>query len=71
MDRKVIIIDKDRIGIFNLKDMKIDENSLSNTKSSYEIEVEKDTVLKSRNLRKKIEKLILRRRKYEGKDQTF
>lgn len=71
MDRKVIIIDKDRIGIFNLKDMKIDENSLSNTKLSYEIEVEKDTVLKSRNLRKKIEKLILRRRKYEGKDQTF
>lgn len=68
MDRKVIIIDKDRIGIFNLKDMKIDENSLSNTKLSYEIEVEKDTVLKSRNLRKKIEKLILRRRKYEGKD---
>ena len=71
MDRKVIIIDKDRIGIFNLKDMKIDENSLSNPKLSYEIEVEKDTVLKSRNLRKKIEKLILRRRKYEGKDQTF
>ena len=71
MDRKVIIIDKDRIGIFNLKDMKIDKNSLSNTKLSYEIEVEKDTVLKSRNLRKKIEKLILRRRKYEGKDQTF
>ena len=68
MDRKVIIIDKDRIGIFNLKDMKIDENSLSNTKLSYEIEVEKDTVLKSRNLRKKIENLILRRRKYEEKD---
>ena len=68
MDRKVIIIDKDRIGIFNLKDMKIDESSLSNTKLSYEIEVEKDTVLKSRNLRKKIEKSILRRRKYEEKN---
>ena len=68
MDRKVIIIDKDRIGIFNLKDMKIDESSLSNTKLSYEIEVEKDTVLKSRNLRKKIEKPILRRRKYEEKN---
>lgn len=48
--------------------MKIDESSLSSRQLSYEIEVEKDTVLKSRNLRKKIEKLILRRRKYEGKD---
>lgn len=71
MDRKVIIIDKDRIGIFNLKDIKIDESSLSNTKLSYEIEAEKDTVLKSRNLRKKIENLILRRRKYEGKSQVL
>ena len=71
MDRKVIIIDKDRIGIFNLKDMKIDESSLGSRQLSYEIEVEKDTVLKSRNLRKKIENLILRRRKYEGKSQVF
>lgn len=68
MDRKVIIIDKDRIGIFDLKDMKIDESSLGNTKLNYEIEAEKDTVLESRNLRKKIEKLILRRRKYERKN---
>ena len=68
MDRKVIIIDKDRIGIFNLKSMKIDESSLTNTKLSYELEVEKDTVLSSRNLRKKIEILIRRRKKYERKD---
>lgn len=68
MNRKVIIIDKDRIGIFDLKDMKIDESSLGNTKLNYEIEAEKDTVLESRNLRKKIEKLILRRRKYERKN---
>ena len=68
MDRKVIIINKDRIGIFNLKDMKIDESSLSCRQLSYEIEVEKDTVLKSKNLRKKIENLILRRREYEEKD---
>lgn len=38
MNRKVIIIDKDRIGIFDLKDMKIDESSLGNTKLNYEIE---------------------------------
>lgn len=68
MDRKVIIIDKDRIGIFDLKSMKIDESSLRNTKLSYELEVEKDTVLSSRNLRKKIEILIRRRKKYERKD---
>lgn len=71
MDRKVIIIDKDRIGIFDLKYMKTDEGSLGDTKLSYDLEIKADTVLESRNLRKKIEKLILRRRKYEGKDQTF
>lgn len=68
MDRKVIIIDKDRIGIFDLKYMKTDEGSLGDTKLSYDLEIKADTVLESRNLRKKIEKLILRRRKYERKD---
>ena len=68
MDRKVIIIDKDRIGIFDLKYMKTDERSLGDTKLSYDLEIKADTVLESRNLRKKIEKLILRRRKYERKD---
>lgn len=68
MDRKVIIIDKDRIGIFDLKYMKTNEGSLGDTKLSYDLEIKADTVLESRNLRKKIEKLILRRRKYERKD---
>ena len=68
MDRKVIIIDKDRIGIFDFKYMKTDEGSLGDTKLSYDLEIKADTVLESRNLRKKIEKLILRRRKYERKD---
>ena len=68
MDRKVIIIDKDRIEIFDLKYMKTDEGSLGDTKLSYDLEIKADTVLESRNLRKKIEKLILRRRKYERKD---
>ena len=68
MDRKVIIIDKDRIGIFDLKYMKTNEGSLGDTKLSYDLEIKADTVLKSRNLRKKIENLILRRRKYEEKD---
>ena len=67
MDRKVIIIDKDR-GIFDLKYMKTNEGSLGDTKLSYDLEIKADTVLESRNLRKKIENLILRRRKYEEKD---
>ncbi len=68
MDRKVIIIDKDRIGIFNLENMKVNQSSLENTKLSYELDIKQDTVLKSRSLRKKIEKLIRRRREYEGKN---
>ena len=68
MDRKVIIIDKDRIGIFDLKYMKTDEGSLGDTKLSYDLEIKADTVLESRNLRKKIEKLILRRSTYQRKD---
>ena len=68
MDRKVIIIDKDRIGIFDLKKMEVDKGSLGDPKLSYELDIKQDTVLKSRNLRKKIEKLIQRRRKYEGKN---
>lgn len=68
MDRKVIIIDKDRIGIFDLKRMGVDKGSLGDLKLSYELDIKQDTVLKSRNLRKNIEHLIQRRRKYEGKN---
>ena len=68
MDRKVIIIDKDRIGIFDLKYMKTNEGSLGDTKLSYDLKIKADTVLESRNLKKKIENLILRRRKYEEKN---
>lgn len=68
MDRKVIIIDKDRIGIFDLENMKVNQSSLANTKLSYELDIKQDTVLESRNLRKNIENLIRRRRKYEGKN---
>lgn len=68
MDRKVIIIDKDRIGIFDLKRMEVDKDSLGDSKLSYELDIKQDIVLKSRNLRKNIENLIQRRRKYEGKN---
>lgn len=68
MDRKVIIIDKNRIGIFDLCIMEIDKGSLGNTKINYELNIKQDTVLNSKSLKRKIEQLIKRRRKYENKD---
>lgn len=67
MDRKVIIIDKNRIGLFDLRSMKIDESSLDRIKINYELEIRQDTVLESKTLKRKIEKLITQRRKYENK----
>lgn len=67
MDRKVIIIDKNRIGLFDLCNMKIDESSLDKTKLNYELDIRQDTVLKSKTLKRKIDKLITRRRNYENK----
>ena len=68
MDRKVIIIDKNRIGVFDLCSMEIDKGSLGNTKINYELNIRQDTVLDSKRLKRKIEQLIKGRRKYENKD---
>lgn len=67
MDRKVIIIDKNRIGLFDLCSMKIDDSSLNKTRLNYELDIRQDTVLESKTLKRKIDKLITRRRKYENK----
>ena len=67
MDRKVIIIDKNRIGLFDLCSMKINESSLDRVKINYELDIRQDTVLESKTLKRKIDKLITRRRKYENK----
>lgn len=67
MDRQVIIIDKNRLGIFNLKSMAVNQGSLGDFNISYELEIEADTVLNSKNIKRKIEKIIQRRRKYEKK----
>lgn len=67
MDRKVIIIDKNRIGLFDLCSMKIDDSSLDRTRLNYELDIRQDTVLESKTLKRKIEQLITRRRKYENK----
>ena len=68
MDRKVIIIDKNRIGVFDLCSMKIDERSLENAKINYELNIRQDAVLNSKRLKRKIEQLIKRRMKYENKN---
>lgn len=65
MDRKVIIIDRNRLGIFNLKGMAVNQGSLGDSSISYDLEIEADTVLNSKNTKRKIEKIIQRRRKYE------
>ena len=67
MDRKVIIIDKNRIGLFDLCSMKVDESSLDKSKLNYELNIRQDVVLESKTLKRKIEQLITRRRKYENK----
>lgn len=67
MNRKVIIIDKNRIGLFDLCSMKIDDSSLNKTRLNYELDIRQDTVLESKTLKRKIDKLITRRRKYENK----
>lgn len=67
MDRKVIIIDKNRIGLFDLCSMKIDDSSLGRIRLNYELDIRQDTVLESKTLKRKIDKLITQRRKYENK----
>lgn len=67
MDRKVIIIDKNRIGLFDLCSMKINESSLDRVKINYELDIRQDAVLESKTLKRKIDQLITRRRKYENR----
>lgn len=65
--RKVIIIDNNRIGIFDLCSMATDPGSEAETKLRYDLNIRADEVLESKTLVKRIEKAIRRRRKYEGK----
>ncbi len=66
--RKVIIIDNDRVGLFDLCSMGIDNESKSEQKLRYELNIRADTVLESKNLVRKLGKTIKRRRKYEEKE---
>lgn len=61
--RKVIIIDNNRVGLFDLCSMKIDSRSEAE-KKMYNLSIRADDVLESKTLVKKIKKVITRRRKY-------
>lgn len=63
--RKVIIIDNDRIGIFDLCRMEIDSSSKAEAKSNYDLDVKLNTVIESKSLVRKIIKNIIRRIRFE------
>ena len=54
--RKVIIIDNNRIGLFDLCNMSIDQSSEAERKLRYDLNIKSDTVLTSKTLVRKIEK---------------
>ena len=63
--RKVIIIDNNRVGLFDLHTMDVDNSSLLNRKLSYDLNIIYDEVIESKSLVRKLMKLITRRKKYE------
>lgn len=65
--RKVIIIDNNRVGLFNLCSMEINQGSEADQKLKYDLSIRADDVIVSNTLVRKIDKAIRRRRKYEGK----
>lgn len=65
--RKVIIIDNNRIGLFDLLRMEAEEIRKTEKENTYILNIKHDEVLESKTLVKRIEKAIRRRRKYEGK----
>lgn len=65
--RKVIIIDNNRVGLFDLIRMEAEEIHKTEKENTYTLNIKHDEVLKSKTLVRKIEKAIRRRRKYEGK----
>ena len=63
--RKVIIIDNNRVGLFDLHTMDVDNSSLLNRKLSYDLNIRYDEVIESKSLVRKLMKVITRRKKYE------
>lgn len=63
--RKVTIIDNNRIGLFDLHTMDMDNSSLLDRKLSYDLNIKFDEVIESKSLVRKLIKVIRRRKKYE------
>lgn len=63
--RKVIIIDNNRVGLFDLHTMDIDNSSLLDRKLSYDLNIRFDEVIESKSLVRKLIQVITRRKKYE------
>ena len=63
---KVIIIDNNRVGLFDLYSMRIDPGSEADRKLKYDLSIRADDVIESKTLVRKIEKAIMRRRKYDN-----
>lgn len=65
--RKVIIIDNNRVGLFDLLHMEAEEISKTEKENTYTLNIKHDEVLKSKTLVRKIEKAIRTRRNYANK----
>lgn len=65
--RKVIIIDNDRIGTFDLCSMNVERASSADEKLRYELSIRSDEVIRSKRLVNKILMQIRRRIKFEGR----
>ena len=65
--RKVIIIDKNRVGLFDLIRMEAEEISKTEKENTYTLNIKHDEVIESKSLVRKLIKVIKRRIKYEGK----
>lgn len=64
--RKVIIIDNNRVGLFDLVRMEAENISKAQKENTYKLNIQYDDVLKSKTLVRKIKKIIERRKKYDN-----
>ena len=65
MKDKVIIIYDDCLCLFDLNNIEVKSETLANEKLKYDAELKYDFIIDSKNITKKIKKIISRRIKYE------
>lgn len=69
--RKVIIIDNNRVGIFDLLSMGVVPSSEGERKLEYDLNIRYDEVIESKSLVRKIGKAIRIRRRYEAYKKDY